>query len=277
VPSKASKEAASTPTVRSAAKNPRNSAAAKRTRASALRKELTQEQKALSRERIVAVALEQIDRHGLAALSIREVARQLDVYPTAIYWHVPNRDALLAAVVEQTMSDVTPVRSDASWQDWIRELFTRYREAVSKHPNVAQLVGAQLVSNANLSPMLIERILSVLLTAGFQEDRLVDMYNVVIAGMVGFVTLEFAPLPTDDTANWAAQLRERVHSIRAMEFPTLARHLPSLANKAFIVRWQSGNDIPMESAFNAYVDVTIGGIERLLTHTRRTSSSNDLG
>ena len=222
-------------------------------------------EKALSRDRIVTVAIEQIDQNGLTAFSLREVARQLDVYPTAVYWHVPNRDALLAAVVEQTMTGVTPELGELSWQDWLRELFCRYREAVQQHPNVAQLVGAQLVSNASLSPLLIDRILTVLLNAGCNEARLVEMYNVVIASMVGFATLEFAPLPTDDLSTWANQLQEKVHAIRALEYPTLARHLPALANRAFIVRWQSGSDVPLDSSFEAFIEVTIAGIERVLT------------
>jgi len=222
-------------------------------------------EKALSRDRIVAVAIEQIDQNGLTAFSLREVARQLDVYPTAVYWHVPNRDALLAAVVEKTMTGVTPELGELSWQDWLRELFCRYREAVQQHPNVAQLVGAQLVSNASLSPLLIDRILAVLLNAGCNEARLVEMYNVVIASMVGFATLEFAPLPTDDLSTWANQLQEKVHAIRALEYPTLARHLPALANRAFIVRWQSGSDVPLDSSFEAFIEVAIAGIERVLT------------
>jgi len=230
----------------------------------ATRKKAVPADKALTRERIVAVAIEQIDQNGLTAFSLREVARQLDVYPTAVYWHVPNRDALLAAVVEATMAGVTPEIGELSWQDWFRELFRRYRKSVQRHPNVAQLVGAQLVSNASLSPLLIDRILTVLLQAGCDESRLVDMYNVVVASMVGFATLEFAPLPTDDLAIWTNQLQEKVHDIRALEYPTLARHLPTLANRAFIVRWQSGSEVPLDSSFDTFVEVTIAGIERML-------------
>jgi len=47
---------------------------------------------ALSKERIVEAALAQIDRDGLAAFSLRDVARALGVYPTALYWHVPGRN-----------------------------------------------------------------------------------------------------------------------------------------------------------------------------------------
>jgi len=248
-------------TLPSAAKK---SAPAVKPPARAPRKKGAPTEKTLSRERIVAVALEQIDSAGLHAFSLREVARQLDVYPTAVYWHVPNRDALLAAVVEFTMAGVAPEYGDQSWQDWLRELFRRYRKAVQKHPNVAQLVGAQLVSNASLSPLLIDRILSVLVKAGCDESRLVEMYNVVIATMVGFATLEFAPLPTDDLSTWADQLQQKVYEIRALEYPTLARHLPALANRAFIVRWQSGRDVPLDSSFETFVDVSIAGIERCL-------------
>lgn len=250
-------------TVKTPGRRSANTAPAKRA-SSTPRKNAAPADKALTRERIVAAAIRQIDENGLTAFSLREVARQLEVYPTAVYWHVPNRDALLAAVVEATMAGVTPEIGKLGWQDWFRELFRRYRNSVQQHPNVAQLVGAQLVSNASLSPLLIDRILSVLLQAGCDEARLVDMYNVAVASMVGFATLEFAPLPTDDLAIWTNQLQEKVHDIRALEYPTLARHLPALANRAFIVRWQSGSEVPLDSSFDAFVEVTIAGMERML-------------
>jgi len=254
---------ATKPTAKTAARGGAKPVPAKRGSAPAGKKAEAAD-KGLTRERIVAAAIEQIDQNGLTAFSLREVARQLDVYPTAVYWHVPNRDALLAAVVEATMAGVTPEIGKLGWQDWFRELFQRYRKSVQQHPNVAQLVGAQLVSNASLSPLLIDRILAALLQAGCDEARLVDMYNVVVATMVGFATLEFAPLPVDDLATWTRQLQEKVHEIRALEYPTLARHLPALANRAFIVRWQSGSEVPLDSSFETFVEVAIAGMERML-------------
>src|SRR5690606_29604516 len=60
----------------------------------------------ITREGIVAVALEQIDRVGIHAFSLRDVARSLDVYPSTIYWHVASKDALLAEVSNLVMSGV---------------------------------------------------------------------------------------------------------------------------------------------------------------------------
>ena len=178
---------------------------------------------ALSKERIVEAALALIDRDGLAAFSLRDVARTLGVYPTALYWHVPGRNALLAAVVEHALRDIWRPRGRGSWQAWLRALFHRYRAAVRRHPNVAPLIGAQLVSNAGIGPELVERILATLAEAGFAGDRLVDAYNTVIASKVGFVTMELAAAPDEDRARWAAAMRARIRDIDPEALPVLAR------------------------------------------------------
>lgn len=56
-------------------------------------------EKRLTEQKIVAAALEHIDAVGLAKFSLRDVARALDVYPTAVYWYVKTRDELLGRVV----------------------------------------------------------------------------------------------------------------------------------------------------------------------------------
>jgi TetR/AcrR family tetracycline transcriptional repressor len=219
---------------------------------------------AVSREKIAHVALEQIDAVGLNGFSLRDIARTLGVYPATIYWHVASKDALLAEVASLVMDQVTPPRGKLAWQDWLRELFKRYRKAIRRHPNVAQLIGAQLVSNASLKTELIEGVLVALLEAGANDANLVQAYNCVINTMVSFMTMELAPLPTDDPDGWGAELKERVETIRPLDHPTLARYLPLLANRAFIVRWQNGTDVPLDSSFDANVEIFLAGLERFL-------------
>jgi hypothetical protein len=81
---------------------------------------------------------------------------------------------------------------------WLRSLFHRYRASLMKHPNVASLLGGQLVSNAGLASLLIERVLAALQTAGFNGKELVNSFNTVIAALLRFVTLGLAPAPSDD-------------------------------------------------------------------------------
>ena len=59
--------------------------------------------------------------------------------------------------------------------------------------------------------------------------------------MCGFVTIELAAAPA--------------------EYLALARHLPRLRDKAFILRCTSGMARPLNSAFEAWLDVVVSGLE----------------
>src|SRR5436190_22504331 len=105
------------------------------------------EDSALSREKIVDVALSLIAEKGLDDFSLRDVARTLGVYPTAIYWHIKDKNALLGEVCTLVSSKVVPPRGKSSWQDWLRAHFRQYRKVMKQHPNLAQLLGARMLSN----------------------------------------------------------------------------------------------------------------------------------
>ncbi|UFN49972.1 TetR/AcrR family transcriptional regulator C-terminal domain-containing protein [Roseomonas sp. OT10] len=216
----------------------------------------------LTRERVVAAALALLDERGLEAFSVRDLARSLGVYPAAIYWHVPNRNALLAAMVAEVLSGLAPPAGTAPWQEWLRALFRGYRGAVRRHPNIAPLIGAQLVSNASIDLGLMERLLEVLRDAGFRDQGLVAAFNVVVAAQVGFVTLEFAPAPAEDAPAWEEGMRALLAGVRPDRYPLLAAHLPRMANRSFTLRWQNGTAMPLDAHFEAYVDTVIAGLER---------------
>ncbi len=223
---------------------------------------------ALSGERIVEAALAQITERGVERFSLRDVARVLGVYPTAVYWYFRSRNELLAAVCAHAQRDIVPPPRQGDWQAWLRELFRRYRRAMLHQPHLAQLVGAQMLSNASLDLTLVDSILHMLQQAGCPDDHIVDLYNAVVAGLCGFATLELAPLPAEDPDGWAADLQRRVRQIPAIEHPVLARHLPRMADHAFILRWTPGQQRPLDSGFEAYVEVFVAGLAARIAQAR---------
>lgn len=68
---------------------------------------------ALTRARVIDVATSILRQYGLADLSMRRLARELDVAPGAIYWHIANKQVLLAAVAERLLADVPPAVAPA--------------------------------------------------------------------------------------------------------------------------------------------------------------------
>lgn len=57
----------------------------------------------LNRELILTAAFGILDSYGLGDLSMRRLARNLDVAPGALYWHFPSKQILLGAVADRIL------------------------------------------------------------------------------------------------------------------------------------------------------------------------------
>ncbi|MBV8843232.1 MAG: TetR/AcrR family transcriptional regulator, partial [Bryobacterales bacterium] len=67
-----------------------------------------------SRERVLKAAVELMNREGLAALSMREVARRAGLSHQAPYHYFENREAVLAAIVEEGFKNFNAALQSAS-------------------------------------------------------------------------------------------------------------------------------------------------------------------
>lgn len=59
-----------------------------------------------TRADVVEAALAVLDDHGLEFCSMRRVASALDVQPSALYHHVPNKQTLLALMADEIVRNV---------------------------------------------------------------------------------------------------------------------------------------------------------------------------
>jgi AcrR family transcriptional regulator len=88
---------------------------------------------ALSKERIVEAAIEILDAHGESALTFRALTARLATGAGAIYWHVANKNDLLARVMTDVVSGAEP-------REAIRAIALGVFDAIDARP----WVGAQL-------------------------------------------------------------------------------------------------------------------------------------
>ena len=96
---------------------------------------------ALSKQRIVEAAIEILDGGGEAALTFRTLAAGLATGSGAIYWHVTDKHALLAAATDHVIARVmSAVAGSSAPQDVIREIALGVFDAIDAHP----WVGGQL-------------------------------------------------------------------------------------------------------------------------------------
>ncbi|BFO13789.1 hypothetical protein SHKM778_01770 [Streptomyces sp. KM77-8] len=89
-------------------------------------------------DQLASTALAVIDRDGLAALSMRAVAKELGMSTMGLYRYVLDRGELERLVVELVLNAVDTELPDpgASWRERVEVLVRRLRDTVGAHPEV---------------------------------------------------------------------------------------------------------------------------------------------
>jgi AcrR family transcriptional regulator len=171
--------------------------------------------RSLTVDQLVGAALAVVDREGLAALTMRSVARELGVATMGLYRYVADRQALELLVVDHVFASVDLALPDAGWQECVRVLLDRTRVAVARHPAVVPLVLRHRQA-APGSLRLIEAMLSVLTEGGLDGTDRVLAQRTLIGHLLGFLQNEhFAPLSGPGTIVMS--------ELSPDEYPLLAR------------------------------------------------------
>lgn len=143
---------------------------------------------ALNRQAYIDTALTLINESGVAKLSLRKVATALHVSPMAMYKHFPNKEALLAATLDEVIkrADVYPDQS-LPWPQWIEHIARGMYAALCNESSWLPLLGSlQLGSQA----VAVTESFVVKLTAeGFSLEQSLHAYFAVIQMVIGAVSL----------------------------------------------------------------------------------------
>jgi len=62
---------------------------------------------AISSEQIVGVAIDLLNREGLEKLTMRTLAKELDIKAASLYWHIKNKQDLYGLIAEEICAKIT--------------------------------------------------------------------------------------------------------------------------------------------------------------------------
>jgi AcrR family transcriptional regulator len=148
----------------------------------------------LSRTRVLDAAIRVADRGGVEAITMRRVAQELGVEAMSLYHHVPNKDAILDAVVDVVFAAIDlPKPGCDDWRDAIRARASSARAVLSRHSWALGLMD----SRRNPGPATLRHhnaVLGVLREAGFTVPMAVHAVSLIDSYVGGFV-LQEANLP----------------------------------------------------------------------------------
>lgn len=181
----------------------------------------------LSRDAIVLATLQVVDADGIAAVTMRAVARVLGVDAKSLYNHVDGKEGLLDAVAEKLLGSIELPASTGDLRGDLHGIADAFRDRALEHPEAASLVlTRQLSSFEGLAP--IESVLGVLRRAGFEPGEAVSLLRVFIATVIGTLLREVSAGPTYGTADTEGIAR-RADALRDSGLPSVVEAADHLA------------------------------------------------
>jgi AcrR family transcriptional regulator len=181
---------------------------------------------ALSKERIVAAAIEILDADGESALTFRSLATRLSTGPGAIYWHVANKDELLAAATNHVIAGaMTDMARNHEPHEVIRAISLAVFDAIDAHPWVGTQLSREPWQAAILQ--IFEGIGSQLQTLGVPERAQFDAASALlnyILGLAGQYAAGARLIPRDtDRTTFLATVAAQWAQLEPAEYPFVLR------------------------------------------------------
>lgn len=193
----------------------------------------------LSSTTITDAALTALEDVGLGGLTIRVVAAQLGTAPSALYWHVKDKQqlldrmatAMLREMVEQAGWDAAP----QDWRGFSRAAAHGLRRCLLAHRDGARVFSGSYLTDDDLLGTM-EVPLQRFTTGGFALHEAVWNWQALQAYVVGFVIEEQGVARHESRPADAFDAEHRTARLDAERFPLTAaasEHLFARADDRF--------------------------------------------
>jgi TetR/AcrR family tetracycline transcriptional repressor len=148
----------------------------------------------LSRDKLIAAAIELIDEGGADALTMRALADAVGVTPMALYNHFSSKRDLLAAVAEHIISGAQFDGQHADWREQIHHCFGVVRDLCLQHPGLPGLLEQEgAAPGAAFAPM--EVTLRALQSQGMNELDSVRTFFLLSGFTLSQASYQARPIP----------------------------------------------------------------------------------
>jgi TetR/AcrR family transcriptional regulator, tetracycline repressor protein len=150
----------------------------------------------LHKRDVVDAATALLDAYGIADLTMRRLARELNVSAGALYWHFPNKQALLGAVADRILQPVEDAHD--TWPDRVRGICGRLRDALLSHTDGAELVSASFAAGRSQAmSQVVIRLADAATAAGVAVAQADLAARTVVYYVLGFTADEQSRLQWD--------------------------------------------------------------------------------
>lgn len=211
----------------------------------------------LTLDQIVDQAVAVADADGLDALSMRRIARELDVGTMSLYRYVPTKDVLLDLMLDR-VSEPPPAQADVVGTSWRAVLETAAREGRAlylRHPWLIQVNWTRPIIGPS-SARSLEVVIAGLVDLPLSDQEKIMVISLLDGYVIGSVRQEMLyEAAADETGLseaefWSIQLPYLEHAMASGAYPSLA----TMDEDTFDAGW--------DETFDLGVRLFLDGLER---------------
>lgn len=182
----------------------------------------------LTREGIVASALEVMRAEGLERVTMRRLAEELDTGAASLYVYVRNIAELYSAMLDELLStlDLSPLTKVGDWQDRLAQVLTSYGSILLAYPSLARAMSVRRPSGPRFLDMA-EALLALLDEGEVPGDRAAWVVDLLLQ----FATATAAEQGTRDHAVDAQVEQETLAAAILEVSPVTHPHLAALGTE----------------------------------------------
>jgi AcrR family transcriptional regulator len=204
----------------------------------------------LSKEEVLSAAISLADDGGIQSLSMRNLARRLEVGVMTLYYYVKDKSEIIDGIVDMVVREIELSPGDGDWRSMICRTATSAHRALLRHPWAASLMFSAGDGPARLDYM--ESLLGTLRQAGFSAEITHRAYHALDSHIIGFTLWETSiPYTAEELNDLAGAF---LQDLRKGQYPYIAEHIATHLG-------ESSDD--SKKAFQFGLDLILDGLEKL--------------
>jgi AcrR family transcriptional regulator len=207
----------------------------------------------LTRDRVLAAAVQLADRDGIDSVSMRRLAHELGIEAMSLYTHVRNKDDLLDGMVDAVIGEIPVDPADGDWKASLRQTVSAARTVILRHPWAPRVIETR-TSPGPAVPQYFDGVIGILRRGGFSIEAAHHALHILGSRLLGFTQDLF-----DDSGDLSPEAAEALAG-------ELGDRLPYVAEMALAVSHDGDlGGCDDDAEFEIGLNLILDGLERLAT------------
>ena len=179
---------------------------------------------------------------------MRGLGQKLRVDPMAIYRHFRDKEAVLDAMVDAALADLTPPSGDSGTpRTRLRQMCVEFRTCLGAHPGVAMRVSTTRPTLGRHTLSLTEACLGLLREMGLDAREATRGFLLIIRFITGVAAAdEQVRAHGSSEAEWQEEMRAGYASVSPADHPNVAAMAGEVMPLGFQEEFAYGLDLVLE-------------------------------